>query len=87
MDFFIKNVILKTELFEEDEGGLFYIKRNNYDATQELNSLVDSISSEYVHAIEMWRDSPDEENNTEYMKGYQKACDDILEELKERFKR
>lgn len=86
MDFFIKNVILKTGLFEDDNGGIFYLKRPNYDATQELNTLVNSISSEYLHAIEMWRDSPDEGNNNEYTKGYQNACNDILEELKSRFK-
>lgn len=86
MDFYIKNVILKTGLFEDDEGGLFYLKRNNYDATNELSDLVTLISSEYLHAIERWRDSPDEGNNDEYMKGYQNACNDILEELKSRFK-
>lgn len=86
MDFFIKNVILKTGLFEEDGGGLFYLKKNNYDATQELSTLVNSISSEYLQAIEMWRDSPDEGNGDDYTEGYQNACNDILEELKSRFK-
>lgn len=86
MDFYIKNIITKTGLFEEEEGRLFYLKRSNYDATNELASIVDIISSEYVAAIERWRDSPDEENASEYMKGYQQACDDILEELRQRFK-
>ena len=85
---YIKKLIVDSSLFEEDpEGpGLFYAHKLNHDATSELNTLVNSISNEYLQAIQLWKESSDEANDSEYVKGYEKACHDILEELKERFK-
>ena len=81
-------MVLNSGLFEEDPDavGLFYAHKLNHDATVDLNHLVESISNEYIHAVELWKDSSEELGNSEYIKGYEKACEDILEELRERFK-
>ncbi len=84
----IKNIITNSGLFEEDPDykGMFYNKRLNDDVTGELQQVVNEISEEYVRAVQLWKDSEDEVNSSDYIAGYQAACGDIIEELRERFK-
>jgi len=84
----IKNIITNSGLFEEDPDykGMFYNKRPNDDATNELQQVVNDIAEEYILAVQLWKDSEDEINNSDYIAGYQTACTDIIEELRERFK-
>jgi hypothetical protein len=84
----IKKIIIDSALFEEDEeykSGLFYLHKNNFDATKDLEFIVHAISEEYVRAVQLWQESSDETNNAEYIRGYQEACKDILVEIKNRF--
>lgn len=84
----IKQLVKNSGLFEEDDefGGLFFSHKLNYNVEKDLNMFVESIMGEYIRSIENWRDADIEMKETEYFKGYHDACNDILEEFKERFK-
>jgi hypothetical protein len=85
----IKRIILNSGLFEEEDnfGGLFFAHKLNYDSVNELNQIIEQISKEYQQSVENWRDADIEVDCGEgYVKGYQDACDDILAEIRERFK-
>jgi hypothetical protein len=84
----IKNIITNSGLFEEDTDfmGMFFTKRPNDDVTNELQQVVNEIAEEYIRAVQLWKDSEDEVNSSDYIAGYQTACNDIIEELRERFK-
>ena len=86
MNPYIKNIVINSGLFEEDSGGLFFAHKLNYDAENDINMLIETISEEYVRSIENWRDADIESEETEYFRGYHAACNDILQELKDRFK-
>lgn len=85
----IKRIILDSELFGEDDnfGGLFFAHKLNHDSVDELNQIIEQISKEYQQSVENWRDADIEADCSEgYVKGYRDACDDILAEIRERFK-
>jgi cell division protein YceG involved in septum cleavage len=84
----IKKIFTDSGLFEESEDyeGLFFAQKLNYNAETDINNIIDRISDEMGRSIENWRDADNESEETEYHKGYHDACNDILEEFKERFK-
>lgn len=89
MNVHLKNIILTSKLFEEDERvlGLYFSYKLNHDATSEIEKLTQLISDEYCQSIKNWRDAEhDSGAGAEYVKGYQDACNDILAEIRERFK-
>ena len=84
----IKKIFTDSGLFEESEDyeGLFFAQKLSYNAEKDINTIIDRISEEYVRSIENWRDADIESEETEYFRGYHAACNDILQELKDRFK-
>jgi len=84
----IKNIFTDSGLFEEIEDckGMFFAHKINYDVETDINTIINNITEEMVRSIENWRDADTESEETEYYKGYHDACNDILEEFKERFK-
>jgi hypothetical protein len=84
----IKHMLLELGLFEEVEDcrGLFFAKKLNYDAENDINKFINSITEEFIRSIENWRDADTESEETDYHRGYSDACNDILEEIKQRFK-
>ena len=89
MNIHLKNIVLTSKLFEEDDQapGLYFSYKLNHDVTSEIEKLTQLISDEYCQSIKNWRDAEHEsDDNIEYIKGYQDACNDILAEIRERFK-
>jgi hypothetical protein len=84
----IKRMLTDTGLFEEveDYKGMFFAQKLNYDAENDINTFINSITEEFLHSIENWRDADTESEETDYHKGYHDACNDILEEIRQRFK-
>ena len=88
MNYHIKRIITDTGLFEEEEEctGLFFAHKLSYNAEKDLTIIINSITEEYIRSIENWREADTESEENDYFKGYHDACNDILEEIKERFK-
>jgi hypothetical protein len=84
----IKKIFIQSGLFEEIENseGLFFAQKINYDSENDINMIINNITEEYIKSIENWRDADTESEESDYFRGYRDACNDILEEFKERFK-
>ena len=81
----IKRMLIDTGLLEEDSGGVFFAQKINYNAEDDINTFIETISEEYKRSVENWRDADTETEETEYFRGYHDACNDILEEIRQRF--
>ena len=87
-----KSIVKDSLLFDEEEGvnGLYYCHKMTYDATKGLDILIRGVVEESIKAIELERDCQDEIDSDDphllgYREGYERACNDAIEDIRVRF--